>query len=43
MYSPKIHETLIPKLYRVEQLTGKPMTFLVNEAVQQYLQRSTYE
>ncbi len=37
MYSPKIDEKLIPALYQLKQLTNKPMTKMVNEAVIEYL------
>lgn len=39
MYSPKIKEALIPRLYRLKQKTKKPMTQIVNEAVTEYLQK----
>lgn len=31
MYSPKIKESLVKRLYRLKLATGKPMTKLVNE------------
>ena len=37
MYSPKINEKFIPKLYKLKQITGKPMTTLVTEALEMYL------
>lgn len=37
MYSPKIKEELIPKLYQLKQLMRKPMTHIVNEAIVIYL------
>ena len=33
MYSPKIREDLIPKLYRLGQKKRRPMTRLVAEAI----------
>jgi len=33
MYSPKIDETLIPKLYRLARAKGVRMTKLVNEII----------
>ena len=39
MYSPKIDEKLIPKLYRLKLKTKKPMTHMVNEALIEYLQK----
>ena len=40
-YSPKIKEELVKKLYLLKHSLPKrkPMTELVNEAVQQYLER----
>lgn len=37
MYSPKISEKFIPMLYRLAKAQKRPMTFLVNQAVEQYL------
>jgi|GEM_PF-6442736 hypothetical protein len=39
MYSPKIREELVIKLYRhkLEYPESKPMTWFVNEAIQKYL------
>lgn len=34
MYSPKISEELIPKLYRLAKSKGVKMTALVNEIIQ---------
>lgn len=39
MYSPKIHETLIPKLYKIARRKGQPMTKIVNQFVEQGLDR----
>ena len=41
MYSPKIREELVRKLYQLKQQTNKPMTNLVNEAVIEYLDKIT--
>lgn len=30
MYSPKIKDSLVRRLYQLKQQTGKPMTVLVN-------------
>ena len=38
MYSPKIPERLIPILYRLGRERGRPMTQLVAEAVERYLE-----
>ena len=37
MYSPKIKEEFIPMLYRLKLKEKRPMTMLVNEAVEIYL------
>ena len=37
MYSPKIPEHFIPRLYRAAQAQKRPMTRLVADAVQRYL------
>jgi hypothetical protein len=38
MYSPKIPERFIPVLYTLARSRSRPMTHLVAEAVQQYLE-----
>ncbi len=43
MYSPKIDEKLIPSLYRLGKVLGKPMTKLVSEAVAEYLAKNVSE
>jgi predicted DNA-binding protein len=37
MYSPKVPEELIPRLYRLGKEKRKPMTRLIKEAVISYL------
>ena len=37
MYSPKIPESLIPRLYQAAKAQKRPMTRLAAEAIQQYL------
>jgi len=39
MYSPKIKEHHIPTLYHLGKHKRKPMTYLVNEAIAEYLAR----
>ncbi len=34
MYSPKVREDLIPRIYRAAKAVGVPMTRWVNEAVE---------
>ena len=38
LYQPRIKDDHIRKLYRLGQQTGRKMTHLVNEAVEQYLE-----
>ena len=42
MYSPKVKEELVVKLYRHKQNypVNKPMTWFVNEAIQEYLHKN---
>jgi hypothetical protein len=40
MYSPKVKEELVRKLYKLKQQNRKPMTSMVNEAVIEYLIKS---
>ncbi|MBZ0183315.1 MAG: hypothetical protein K8F60_12735 [Melioribacteraceae bacterium] len=37
MYTPKLREDLVCALYRLKQVKKKPMTKLLNQAVEQYL------
>lgn len=37
MYSPKIREEFIHKLFQIKEKTGKPMTKQVNEAIREYI------
>ena len=39
MYSPKIRDDLIPKLYRLARQEGKPMTRLVDEILRVEVER----
>jgi hypothetical protein len=39
MYSPKIREDYIPILYKIAQQKGIPMTHLVNDALNEYLNK----
>ena len=36
LYQPKIHSERIRVLYRLKQETGKPMTVLLDQAIQDY-------
>jgi len=37
MYSPRIREDLIPKLYKLAEARNKPMTQMVDEILRDYL------
>jgi len=37
MYQPEVKEELIRKLYQLKLVEKRPMTKLINEAVEQYL------
>ncbi len=39
MYSPKIKETYIPILYKIARAKGMPMTHIVREALDEYLNK----
>ncbi len=39
MYSPKIKETYIPVLYKIAKDRGLPMTHIVREALDEYLNK----
>ena len=39
LYSPKIDDDLIRRLYQLKQKEKKPMTKLVNEGITEYLER----
>lgn len=39
MYSPKINESLVPKLYLLAKSLKKPMTAVVNEIIERELAR----
>lgn len=37
MYSPKLREDLVCALYRLKQIRKRPMTKLLNEAVERFI------
>jgi len=39
MYSPKIKEEFIPVLYKIARARGLPMTHIVREALDEYLNK----
>lgn len=42
MYSPKIKEDLITRMYQIKQKTGKPLTKQVNEAIREYVKKFSH-
>lgn len=43
MYSPKIDEDLVKRLYKLKESKKIPLTEIVNEAVREYLLRHEVE
>lgn len=43
MYTPALKEEYVRKLYQLKLVEKKPMTKLLNEAVEQYLSTKTKE
>jgi len=43
MYSPRIREALIPRVYRAAKETGIPMTAWVNRAIEGELRKKEHE
>ncbi len=43
IYSPKIEEELIPRLYRQAKAEGRHMTEVASDAVREYLERHVCE
>ena len=41
IYQPRIHKDLITKLYSLRQLTGLPMTVLVDQALREFIERQS--
>jgi hypothetical protein len=37
IYQPKIHSSLIHEIYKIKELTGLPMTVIVDLAIREYL------
>ena len=42
LYQPRLKDDLIHRLYRLGKTQGRTMTHLVNEAVEQYLERKEH-
>jgi len=43
MYSPKVWEKYIPVLYRLSKALDQPMTKLVNQAVEDFIEKHKEE
>ena len=41
MYSPKLKDEQIKKLYQLAQKRNEPMTYLLREAVDEYLEKQS--
>ena len=39
IYQPKIHCSLIHEIYKISEMTGLPMTVIVDQAIRVYLGR----
>jgi hypothetical protein len=37
VYQPKIHSSLIHEIYKIKEITGLPMTVIVDLAIREYL------
>ena len=37
IYQPKIHCSLIHEIYKIREITGLPMTVIVDQAIREYL------
>ena len=37
IYQPKIHSSLIHELYKIGEITGQPMTVIIDQAIREYL------
>jgi len=36
IYQPKIHSSLIHEIYKIREITGLPMTVIVDQAIREY-------
>ena len=43
LYQPKIHSERIRKLYALKEITGLPMTVLVDAAIREFLEKNEEE
>ena len=37
IYQPKIHSSLIHEIFKIREITGLPMTVIVDQAIREYL------
>lgn len=37
IYQPKIHSSLIHEIHKIREITGLPMTVIVDQAIREYL------
>lgn len=37
IYQPKIHSSLIHEVYKIGEITGLPMTVIIDQAIREYL------
>ena len=37
VYQPRIHSSLIHEIYKISEMTGLPMTVIVDKAIREYL------
>jgi len=37
IYQPKIHSNLIHEIYKIGEMTGLPMTVIIDHAIREYL------
>ena len=41
LYQPRIHSKRIRELYRISEETGEPMTVLVDQALEEFIERQS--
>jgi len=39
IYQPRIHSSLIHEIYKIREITGLPITVIVDHAIREYLER----
>ena len=43
IYQPRIHSSLIHEIYKIREITGLPMTVIVDQAIKEYLGKQEKE